>query len=326
MTAQNGAQLPEHRQAASDQHQMVPGTLQCSIHGHQKVPGTFGGMRGRIRDTLELIKFSHTVFALPFAIGAMIVAANGWPGWRPFLLILAAMVTGRSFAMAWNRLVDHAIDAQNPRTATRHLPQGIVTRRYVAFFCLVMGGLFLITCRLLNPLAFALSPVALTIWIAYSYTKRFMTWTHLVLGISLGMAPVGAGIAVSGMFDAALLLLGAAVCCWVAGFDIIYATQDAEFDRTHRLHSVVARHGIAKGLRFARALHLLGAAGLLGFGWLAALTWPYFIAVLAMIGGLVYQHTLVRAHDLSRVNMAFFTVNGWISGGFLAGILLHYVA
>lgn len=276
-------------------------------------------MLRRIRDTLELIKFSHTIFALPFALGSMLVAADGWPGWRTFGLILAAMVTGRSFAMGWNRLVDHAIDAANPRTAMRHLPQGILSRRYVAGFCCLMAGLFVLSCRAINPLAFALAPVAIGIWFLYSYTKRFMTWTHLVLGFSLGIAPVGAWIAVRGAIDLAPLILGATVCCWVAGFDMIYATQDAEFDRTHHCHSVIARYGIAKGLWMARGLHGIAAIGLMKFGWVAGLAWPYYVAAGAMIAGLFYQHTLVRPTDLSRVNMAFFTVNGWISVLFLIG-------
>lgn len=278
-------------------------------------------MFARIRHTLELIKFSHTIFALPFALGAMIVAADGWPGWRIFLLILAAMATGRSFAMGWNRLVDQAIDAQNPRTASRHLPQGLVTRGYVAGFCLMMGALFLLTCRAINPLAFALAPFALLVWTAYSYAKRFMTWTHLLLGLSLGMAPAGVWIAVRGTIDPAAIVLAAAVCCWVAGFDIIYATQDEAFDRAHGLHSVVVRYGVINGMKISRGLHILTAAGLLLFGWLAHLSFWYFLPVGGMIGLLAYQQSIVKPHDLSRVNMAFFTINGWIGCGFLVATL-----
>ncbi len=275
-----------------------------------------------IGTTLELIRFSHTLFALPFALGAMWIAAQGWPGWRTFSLILLAMVTARSTAMAVNRLADIDIDARNPRTRGRPLTSGRLSVRFAIGFTLAMVALFLLACGLLNALALRCAPIALLVLCGYSYTKRFTPWSHLFLGAALGLAPMAAQVAVTGMITMPFVVLGLSVLCWVAGFDILYALQDIEFDRSAGLHSVPARFGIGRALWISRGLHALAAFGFFGFGWCAALGWPYFVGAALMGIGLCIEHTLVKADDLSRLNAAFFTANGWISGIFLLAALL----
>lgn len=265
------------------------------------------------RATLVMIRFEHSVFALPFALLGALLAAEGLPsGWQIFWIIVA-MVAGRSAAMAFNRIVDLRYDAANPRTATRALPAGRLSLRFAWSFTLVSAGLLVFAAYQLNPLAFKLSPVAVAILLLYSYTKRFTTLTHWALGFCLGMAPAGAWIAIRGTLDWQILLLTAAVMLWVAGFDIIYACQDVDFDRRIGLHSLPKLVGIGRALWTSRAMHLLMLALLL---WLAQLTLAgalTYVGLAVVAALLAYEHALVTPHDLSRVNTAFFTVNGFIS-------------
>lgn len=270
--------------------------------------------------TLELIKFSHSLFALPFALAAMLVAAKGWPGWRLFLLIVGAMVLARSAAMAFNRLADADIDAKNPRTLSRHIPQGLLTKKHVGIFTLLCAAGFFVICYFINPLAFRLSPVALAILLGYSFTKRFTWLSHFWLGTSLGMAPIAAWIAVTGHASATPIWLGLGVLFWVAGFDIIYSTQDAEFDTQEGLHSAISLWGMVKGLRIAGFCHVLTIIFLTLFGWAAHLATPYWITLVLIGIAFVWEHSLVKPDDLSRVNTAFFTINGLVSLGFFAAV------
>lgn len=276
----------------------------------------------KIRYTFELIKFSHSIFALPFALGAMVVAAKGWPDTKTFLLILGAMVTARSAAMAFNRLADAKIDAKNPRTQKRHLPRGILSKRFVIFFTLTCIVLFLTICYWINSLAFILSPFLLFFLLSYSFSKRFSWLTHLWLGTTLGLSPLGAWIAVTGKWPWPVLSLGLAVTFWVAGFDIIYAAQDFEFDRKEGIYSMVARFGIEKALWISRFFHLLSFLLLLAFGFQNKLGVIYFITIILIGLGLLYEQNLVKPNDLSKVNAAFFNTNGMISLLFFLGILL----
>jgi 4-hydroxybenzoate polyprenyltransferase len=266
----------------------------------------------------RMVKLSHSVFALPFALASALLAGGGRIPWRTLLLIVIAMVGARSAAMGFNRLADHAIDARNPRTAGRELPRGVLSRAQVGLFVVLSAAVLVAAAALLNPLCLALSPVALAVVFGYSYTKRFTSLAHLVLGLALAIAPVGAWLAVRGRLDATPLVIGGAVLFWVAGFDTIYSCQDADFDRASALHSLPARLGIARALRLARGFHLLAAALLVSVFWMEPLHALYLAGTAAVAGGLVYEHTLVRADDLSRVNEAFFLVNGWISVGYLA--------
>lgn len=263
---------------------------------------------------LEMIKFEHTLFALPFAFLGMVLAAGGWPSGRTVFWIVVAMVGARSAAMGFNRLADRHIDAANPRTAARALPAGLVTPAAVALFVAASALLLLVAAWQLNPLALALSPVALAILLAYSYTKRFTWASHLVLGLSLGGAPLGAWIAVRGDVTAVPLLLTAAVLLWVAGFDILYALQDLDFDRGRGLHSIPVRFGVVGALWLSAALHALMLALLAllprHYPGLGAAYWLGLAGCLAL---LVYQHWVVRPGDLSRLNAAFFQANGALS-------------
>ncbi|MFQ5817827.1 MAG: UbiA-like polyprenyltransferase [Terriglobia bacterium] len=262
---------------------------------------------------LAMIKFEHSVFALPFALLGALLAADGLPTGRQIFWIIVAMVGGRSAAMAFNRIADLRHDAANPRTAQRELPTGKLSLRFVWMFVVVSSAALIVAAWQLNPLALKLSPLVLAILFFYSYTKRFTTLTHGVLGFCLGMAPAGAWIAIRGSLDWPVLPLSLAVLFWVAAFDIIYACQDVEFDRRVRLYSLPARIGIAGALWTARGLHLL-MIGLLV--WLAQMTGAGGLAYvgLGVVAALLaYEHSLVRPHDLSRVNAAFFTVNGFIS-------------
>jgi len=272
----------------------------------------------RLRLTLEMIKFEHSIFALPFALVGALLAWRGAGGPVTNLPakvagILLAMVAARSAAMAFNRLLDRHIDARNPRTAGRHLPAGLLDVRFVWTFFAVTVGLFLVAAWLLNPLCLLLSPVALAVILFYSFTKRFTALSHLVLGLALGIAPMAAGIALTGEIDFRLVALMIAVLCWTAGFDIIYACQDYDFDRQNGLHSIPARLGIAPALRVSKVLHFAMIASLL---WLRA---AFGLDGLALIGIaitaalLIYEHSLVKPQDLSRVDAAFFAVNGWVS-------------
>lgn len=282
-----------------------------------------------LRVTLEMIKWEHSVFALPFALSGAMLAAGGWPGLHDLLWIIVAMVSARSAAMAFNRLVDATMDAANPRTQTRALPRGILTRSFVATFVAVSCGVFVLAASRLNRLALALSPLALVILLLYSYTKRFTRWSHLVLGFALGIAPAGAWIAIRGSLDARILLLTAAVAFWVGGFDVLYSCQDCEFDRKHGLHSIPRYAGISTALWVARGFHVLMLLLLIGFVLVFSLG-KLAVAGVGVVGLLLaYEHSLVSAKDLSRLNAAFFTMNGVISVVFfffIAGdLLLHRV-
>ena len=265
------------------------------------------------RDFLSLVVFAHTVFALPFALLSAVLAANGVPEGRTLLWILVAMVGARSAAMSFNRIVDRHIDARNPRTARREIPAGVVSPAAAALFCALSAGLFVFAAAQLNRLCLSLSPVALAIVLGYSFAKRVTAFAHLVLGLALAIAPVGAWVAVTGGFALPPVLLGFAVLFWVAGFDVVYSLQDEAFDRAEGLRSIPARFGAARALQVARLFHgatlvLLYAVFLaVGGGWL-------FGAAVVVAGGfLVRQHRLVSPGDLSRVDAAFFTANGWLS-------------
>ena len=285
------------------------------------------GFLARLRTTLEMIKFEHSIFALPFALTGAMLAVRGWPTGRQLLWLVVAMVGARSAAMTFNRIADLRLDALNPRTRMRALPMGQISLRFAAGFTLLSGGLLVLAAYELNPLAFKLSPLVLAVLIAYSYTKRFTTLSHIVLGACLGMAPIAAWIALRGEVSGSVLLLGGAVTLWTAGFDIIYACQDVEFDRAIGLHSVPKRYGITAALYASAILHVLMlvllviVARMENLGWLALLG-------LVMVGALLaYEHALVKPSDLSRVNAAFFNVNGYISVLFFvtwaADILTH---
>jgi 4-hydroxybenzoate polyprenyltransferase len=273
-----------------------------------------------LRVTLEMIKWEHSIFALPFALCGAMLAAGGFPPVHQLVWIIVAMIAARSAAMAFNRWADAALDAANPRTSTRALPAGQLTPGFVATFVIASSAVFVIAAGQLNRLSLMLSPVALAVLLLYSYTKRVTRWSHLVLGFALGIAPSAAWIAVRGSLDPRILLLTAAVTFWVGGFDVLYACQDFDFDRQAGLHSIPRYVGIRHALWIARAFHFV-MVGLLvallivfGMGKLADL------GVLAVILLLLYEHSLVRADDLSKLNAAFFTMNGVISVLFFVSI------
>jgi len=260
-----------------------------------------------------MIQFEHTIFALPFAFMGAVMAARGLPPWSRTVWILLAMVGARSAAMTFNRLVDHPYDARNPRTANRPLVTGSLSRRFAWVFLFASCGLFFAAAALLNRLTLVLSFPVLGLVLGYSYAKRFTWATHLLLGAALGCAPLGAWIAVRGEIHLAPSILGLAVLCWTAGFDIIYSCQDADFDREAGLHSIPRRWGIPTALSLARALHLLMILALLGVGHLLSLGTLFHLGIAGTVALLIYEHSLVRPNDLSRVNRAFFTVNGYVS-------------
>ncbi len=278
-------------------------------------------MAGRIRTVLEMIKFEHSVFALPFALtGALLAAratAHGWPSVRQILWIIVAMVAARSAAMTINRIVDLRYDKENPRTKMRALATGALSVSFAWIFTLAAIGVFFVAAWQLNPLALKLAPVALAILFFYSYTKRFTHWSHLFLGFALGISPAAAWIAITGSLDWRMLILCAAVTLWVGGFDVLYACQDVQFDAEAGLYSVPKRFGVANALWISRGMHI-GVVFLLS--WLAAsfgLPWPAWAGIVVVAALLAYEHSLVKANDLSKLNAAFFAVNGYISMLFL---------
>jgi 4-hydroxybenzoate polyprenyltransferase len=286
----------------------------------------------RLRLTLEMIRFEHSVFALPFALTGALLAfresgAFVASGWRTIFWIVVAMVGARSAAMAFNRLVDAEIDGRNPRTKTRHIPAGLLSRSFGWGFTAISSAVFLFASWELNPFCFHLAPFALMVVLSYSYTKRFTHLSHLVLGFALGIAPAAAWIAVRGSLDPRILWLTAAVTFWTAGFDIIYSCQDYEFDCESELFSVPRALGIGPALYVARALHVLMIVSLLMLVWQLQLGSLALAGIAAVSALLIYEHTLVKAGDLSRVNAAFFTMNGWVSVLFFvfwaADIFLH---
>lgn len=262
-----------------------------------------------------MIKFEHTIFALPFAFMGMMLASEGWPTWRTVGWVVVAMVGARSAAMSFNRWVDRKIDAENPRTSDRALPSGKVTPGFVVTFTLTSCALLVLAAWQLNPLALALSPVALLVLLGYSFTKRFTALSHLALGLALSGAPLGAWIAVRGDVTWTPLLLAFAVLCWVAGFDVLYALQDLEFDRRSGLHSIPAWLGETRSLRLSTLLHvaMVVLLALLPRQYPPGLGTSYWIGVVGCIGLLGYQHWIVRPGDLSRLNAAFFQTNGFLA-------------
>lgn len=267
---------------------------------------------------LTFIRFSHTVFALPFALGSMFVAAQGLPSWRLCGLVLVAMAAARTAAMAFNRLADWQMDQRNPRTAGRHK---LISHTGAVVLCGGSAAVFIATAWAINPLCFALSPVALALVFFYSLTKRFTSLCHFFLGLALAVSPVGAWLAVTGRFALAPLILAAGVVFWVAGFDLIYATQDFDFDRQEGLHSLVVRLGIPRSLQVAQALH--GAMFLLlaGFGATAGLGAIYFGSLALVLAALIYEHCMARRLDLTAVNQAFFVSNAFVGLVFVVATL-----
>ena len=279
---------------------------------------------GRIRTVLEMIKFEHSVFALPFALTGALLAArathqppSGWPSLRQILWVIVAMVAARSAAMTMNRIADLRYDRENPRTQQRALATGALSLQFAWFFTLIAVAVFFVAAWQLNPLALKLSPLALAILFFYSYTKRFTTWSHLFLGFALGISPAAAWIAITGGFDVRMLILCAAVTLWVGGFDVLYACQDIDYDRSAGLYSIPKKFGIAKALLISRGMHI-GVIALLA--WLAlsfGLPWPAWAGSAVVAALLGYEHSLVKANDLSKLDAAFFAVNGYISMLFL---------
>ena len=314
-----------------------------------------------VKNYLSLIKFSHTIFAMPFALigfslGMLYIDhfTSVVPGWHTtmyfekqiisrwnneviqfdwqlliqrFLLVLLCMITARSAAMAFNRYLDRGWDALNPRTAIREIPKGIITPKNALLFTIASCVLFITATFFINRICFYLSPVALAVVLGYSYTKRFTPFCHLILGLGLSLAPIGAYLAVTGAFHWLPILFSFAVIFWVSGFDIIYALQDEEFDKRHQLYSIPAWLGKAKALRVSEVLHLLSAASVVAAGKLGHFGWLYWIGVLVFMGMLVYQHSIVKPNDLRRVNLAFMTANGIASVVFavfvIADLFVH---
>ena len=286
-----------------------------------------------VRTWAEFIKFSHTIFALPFALAAMLIAARndrGWPGWEKFGLILAAMVCARACAMSFNRIVDRKLDALNPRTANRHLPAGKISLGGAWLFWAVSAAGLAGASWFLNPLCFALSPVALAVICFYSLTKRFTDYTHFFLGLALALAPVGAWLAVkgadvTGLETAQMLVLACAVILWLVGFDIIYALQDYEFDRAHGLRSLVVAWGPQNALAAAFLAHMAMCGLLLGFGLLCGFRIAYLIGWLLILGCLVLEHWIARRRNLNWINVAFFRLNALVGAVFLVVVAAEVI-
>lgn len=306
-----------------------------------------------IKNYLSLVKFSHTIFAMPFALigfflGVLGIGLNNdyfefrhiiqtqgefvsstfhiqgsfWPLIVLFFLVLICMITARSAAMAFNRYLDAHFDAKNPRTAIREIPAGIISRESALRFVIINCIIFITATFFINRICFFLSPVALFVILFYSYTKRFTPLCHLVLGVGLSLAPIGAYLAVTGKFNLLPILFSFTVLFWVSGFDIIYALQDEEFDKSQQLHSIPAALGKAKALRVSELLHLLSAICVISTGWLGHFGWWYWTGVAVFVGMLIYQHSIVKPNDLKRVNLAFMTANGIASVVFAVFVLL----
>jgi len=279
----------------------------------------------RVADYLSLIKFSHSVFALPFAFTGALIAAEGLPEIRQIFWIIAAMVGARSGAMGMNRIIDIKIDALNPRTKDRELPRGIIKTWEAFVFTLFAFTIFEVASYKLNPLCFKLSPVALFVVTIYPYTKRFTWLSHIILGFALSIAPVGAWIAVKGTFDLESLPLSFAVLFWVAGFDIFYALQDIDFDRTYGLYSIPSKFGMNASIWFARLFHLITVTLLLSLIAIFNLGGFYLTGIIIAAAVLIYEHSLVKPPDLSKLNRAFFNMNGYISIIVFVFTLMDYI-
>jgi 4-hydroxybenzoate polyprenyltransferase len=298
----------------------------------------------KVKSYLSLIKFSHTIFAMPFALIGFFLGTMNWgfsvvPGWHSviypwkeilklFILVILCMVFARSAAMAFNRYLDRSFDAKNPRTAIREIPSGVISANNALIFTVISCVLFLVTCFFINRICFYLSPLALLVVLGYSYTKRFTPLCHLILGLGLSLAPIGAYLAVTGRFDLLPILFSFTVLFWVSGFDIIYALQDEEFDKENKLYSVPAWLGKAKALRVSELLHVLSADCVLLAGCFGNFGWLYWTGSALFIGMLIYQHSIVKPDDLKRVNIAFMTANGIASVVFaifvIADLFLNY--
>ncbi len=273
---------------------------------------------GRVARFLRLIRFSHTIFALPFALGALVVAANGWPSLRILVLVVICMVFARTAAMLFNRVVDWSLDQRNPRTASRHL----LIRRSTAIVLLAVSSAgFLLAAAAINRLTFTLAPVALARIFLYSLTKWFTSATHFFLGLALAIAPIGAWIAQTGRIDLAPVILAVGVICWVAGFDLIYATQDYDFDRREDIRSLVVKLGIARSLRLAQLLHLLTFVAFIAFGVVAQLGPVYYWSMSLIAAALFYEHKTGKL-DIAGINRAFFQSNAFVSAVFLVAVCL----
>jgi 4-hydroxybenzoate polyprenyltransferase len=294
-----------------------------------------------VKNYLSLVKFSHTIFALPFALigfalGCQSILSGLGPDlshdtiiwWfisRQLIWVLVCMVSARSAAMAFNRYLDRHFDAKNPRTAVREIPAGVISAGNALAFTIISCVVFLVACYFINPICFYLAPVALFVILFYSYTKRFTALCHLVLGLGLSLAPIGAYLAVTGEFALLPILFSVTVICWVSGFDIIYALQDIAFDQSQQLYSIPSVLGKAKALRVSELLHLISAACVIAAGFYGHFHWLYWIGVAVFVGMLVYQHAIVKPDDLSRVNIAFMTANGIASVVFGAVVIVALI-
>lgn len=271
----------------------------------------------KVKVFLEMIKIEHTLFALPFAfmgalVGSMLV--NGHlPSWGQVGWILVAMVGARSAAMALNRLIDAAIDAKNPRTANRAIPAGLLKAGEVLLFTVVSFGLLILAAAMLEPLSFYLLPIAVFMLVFYSFTKRFTWLCHVILGFTIALAPLGGWVAVTNVIDWTAIIFFITIACWTTGFDIVYACQDYDFDKKEGLYSIPVRFGIAKSLKIARGFHIVTAIGFLLLIWLTNLSWIYILGIVIACGLLIYEHLIVKPNDLTRLNTAFFTMNGTLS-------------
>ena len=290
--------------------------------GKRRDPVSAKLLFGRIVTFGRMIKFSHSIFAMPFALAAFFLAVHrGGFDAEKLLWVMVAMVGARSAAMGFNRWLDADIDAKNPRTANRELPAGALSKPQVLAFVAVSAAVFVFAAWRLNPLCFALSPVALAVVCGYSFTKRFTMLSHAVLGLSLAIAPVGAWLAVRGQFELTPIPIGLAVLAWVGGFDILYSCQDVEFDHLHSLHSIPVRFGIPRALVFARLAHVLAIGFLFAVALVEPFHWSYFAGMALIAALFAYEHSLVKARDLSKIDAAFFTVNGWIGVLYLLTVL-----
>jgi 4-hydroxybenzoate polyprenyltransferase len=275
------------------------------------------GLFAKTRTTLEMIKWEHSIFALPFALTAVLLASHGAPGWPTLGWILVAMVTARSCAMAFNRWADADLDAANPRTSNRAIPTGLLSRQFVLGFTILMGLLFVVAAAELNRLTLYLAPFVLIVLLGYSYMKRLTRWSHLVLGLALGLAPSAAWIAVRGSLDPRILVLTMAVMLWVGGFDVLYACQDFEHDRSVGLYSIPQSLGVPAAFRIARLMHLAMLGLLVAFGYLFHFGIAGWLGIAAAGVLLAYEHAIVSPRDMRRLNAAFFTMNGVIATVFL---------
>lgn len=279
----------------------------------------------RVKNYLSLIKFAHTIFAMPFAMIGYVIAVKTFDfqfSIFNFLLVILCMVLARSAAMAFNRYLDRSFDAKNPRTAIREIPAGIISANSALLFTIACSFLFILCCYFINAACFYLSPIALLVVLGYSFTKRFTALCHLVLGLGLALAPIGAFIAVTGQFALLPILFSFTVLFWVSGFDVIYALQDEDFDKENRLHSIPAALGRKNALRVSELLHVLSAACVIAAGFYGGFGLWYWIGVVLFVGLLIYQHLLVKPDDLSKVNLAFFTTNGIASVVFAVFVIL----